>query len=367
MTTTAMLRTLWGVLGLAPLLAWAQVAAPPPPATPAPAANLSPAARAAIQQAQESCPSDGYDKDGCEKAVRALQAAAQEDPGQTDVQLALAQALWNTSFREAPQAPARKTLRERAVGIYQGLVDRKTGDARPYWELSLRLKTEVQRLPLLKRVVELNPRHPQANKDLANAQLSVGEVDAAERSYQQHMAVSPLRDVQDATDDVQFAQKLADAGRPDAAARVTNQVSEKLRSERRSTRCEFWKGVNAKLYQGRGDLAQKVQALLPYCTRTDELERAAELEKQGRVDEAIDAAKRQVAANPKPEETYVLLERLYQRKNQPAQAAQVADQQLDEEQDTRTRCERFQKLDPATVRAMPRDKVQALQRACPRP
>ncbi|MFP2933708.1 tetratricopeptide repeat protein, partial [Pyxidicoccus sp. 3LG] len=343
----------------------------PPSAAPTPSvskpAELSATAKEGIRLAQTSCPSDGFDRAGCEKAIRLLEEAERTSPDNTDVQLALAQAYWNTSYREAAQARSRGDLRQRALGIYQKLVDGKSKDARPYWELSLRQKTETERKPLLERTVELNPKHPQANKDLAQAELEAGEVDAAVRSYERHLAVSPYRDSQDALDHLSFAKRLEKAGRPEAAVQVTDKVSRLMQGERRGTRCEIWRSVDPKLYEAQPELSQKVKSLLPYCTRTEELERASELERQGRVDEAIDAAKRQVAENPKPEETHVLLERLYKRKGQLRQAADVATRQLAEEPDAKERCERFRTLSPDTARAMPKDRLEALRRECPQP
>ncbi|QSQ20323.1 tetratricopeptide repeat protein [Pyxidicoccus parkwayensis] len=367
---------------IVPLLVRAQALPPPekpeakPPPPPPPAAltpsiaapkELSPEAKDGIRLAQENCASDGFDRAGCDKAVKLLQEAQRKDPENNDVQLALAQAYWNTSFKESPQARTRGELKQRALDIYQGMVDRGTKDARPYWELSLRQKTDAMRVTLLERVVALNPFHPRANRDLAQAQLSEGNVEAAEKSYEKHLEVSPYRDSQDALDHMDFAKRLANAGRPEAAAQVMEKVSKLIQGERRSTRCEIWRSVDARLYQSKSDVVQKVRSLLPYCTKTEELERASDLEKQGRVDEAIDAAKRQVAENPRPEGSYVLLERLYHRKGRPDEAAQVALNQLDAEPDVKERCERFRALKPATVRAMPRDRVETLRRDCKQP
>jgi tetratricopeptide (TPR) repeat protein len=370
----------WLVL-LVPLLSHAQVLPPPekpavaPPSPPSAAPTPSVAAPAAlsseategIRLVQEKCASDGFDRAGCEKAVKLLQEAERKDPDNNDVQLALAQAYWNTSYRESPQARSRGELKQRSLAIYQKLVDRGTKDARPYWELSLRQKVDTARMSLLKRVVSLNPFHPQANKDLAQAELSAGDVDAAEKSYAKHLEVSPYRDSQDAVDHLNFAKRLLRAGRPEAASRLTEKVSKLIQGERRGTRCEIWRSVDSKLYQSKSDMLQKVKSLLPYCTKTEDLERASDLEREGRVDEAIDAAKRQVAENPRPEGSYVLLERLYQRKGQPSQAADVAVKQLDQEQDVTERCERFRALAPATVRAMPKDRVEALRGECKQP
>ncbi|MCP3135809.1 tetratricopeptide repeat protein [Pyxidicoccus xibeiensis] len=369
-----------GLALLVPALAWAQAPAQPPApseppqppsAAPTPSvakpAELSPAGTEGIRLAQESCASDGFDKARCQKAISLLQEAERTDPDNTDVQLALAQAYWNTSYREAPQARSRGSLRERALGIYEKLVGRKTKDARPYWELSLRRKNSTERVPLLRRTVELNPKHPQANKDLAQAELKSGEVDAAVKSYEKHLEVSPYRDSQDAVDHLSFAKRLQQLGRSDAATRLTERVSRLMQGERRGTRCEIWRSVDTKLYESDGALAQRVRSLLPYCTKTEDLERASELAREGRVDEAISAAERQLQENPKPEETHVLLEKLYKSKGQLRRAADTVTRHLRQEPDAKEKCERFRALAPDTARAMPEEERRALERDCPQP
>lgn len=368
MSAKVLLVAGWGLLS--PVLA--QVPPSPPPsaaakpsvATPA---TLSPTAQEGIRLAQRNCPSDGFDKAGCAKAIDLLQKAAAENPDQQDVQLALAQAYWNTSFRESPQARSRGDLRQRALDIYQRQVELGSKDARPYWELSLRQKDEAGRLPLLRRTVELNPAHPQANRELARTELAVGEVDAAVRSYQKHLEVSPYRDSSDALAHLDFAKRLEDVGRPKDATQVTERVSTLMQGERRATRCEVWRAADPKLYEQQAELSKKVKALLPYCTETASLQQATELARQGRVDEAIVAAKRQIAENPKVEGAHVMLERLYQDKGEPALAARVATQHLEQEADTQEKCERFKELAPATVRAMPQDQVETLRRDCHQP
>ncbi|NTX37822.1 tetratricopeptide repeat protein [Myxococcus sp. CA033] len=364
MSAKVLLVAVWGVL--TPVLAQVPSSAAPKPSVATPA-TLSPTAKEGVRLAQRDCPSDGFDKARCARAIALLEEAANENPNQQDVQLALAQAYWNTSFRESPQGRSRGDLRQRSLDIYQRQVELGSKDARPYWELSLRQKDEAQRLPLLRRTVELNPVHPQANRELARTELSVGEVDAAVLSYQKHLEVSPYRDSSDALAHLDFAKQLEGAGRPKDAAQVTERVSTLMQGERRATRCEVWRSADPKLYAQKAELSKKVKELLPYCTETASLEQAAELERQGRVDEAIVAAKRQLEENPKPEATHVMLERLYQSKGEPAQAAQVATQTLEQEPDAKEKCERFRELAPTTVRAMPQDQVEALRRDCHQP
>ncbi|MBN1207366.1 MAG: tetratricopeptide repeat protein [Myxococcaceae bacterium] len=350
---------------LLPVLAWAQ--APSRQAVPAQAPALPPAAREAVQQAQQGCQSDGYEPELCEKAIAALEAAARQHPAQIEVQLALAQAYWNRSFQERPESPSRERWQRRSTDIYQRMVDRKVADARPYYELSVREEDPAERMPLLRRAVELDPRHPRANQDLAWGLLRQGQTDEAWRVYQNHLKASPVKDRQEAQENLRFAGALARAQRPKQAAQVVETVMDQMKDERRAERCLLAQSVDPRLMEARPATKRELQELRPYCTNTEHLDRAVELEQQGRTDEAITELERQVDANPKPEETYVMLERLYMRKGQTDKAAEVTTRYLRSEPDAREKCERFQRISPRTLRAMDTATLEAVRRECARP
>jgi tetratricopeptide (TPR) repeat protein len=329
--------------------------------------SLSPQDREAVQLAQQGCQSDGYDAEVCERAISRLEAAARANPSQLEVQLALAQACWNRSFQERADSRSRQSWQQRALDIYQRLVDRNVGDARPYYELSVRQKDAGRRTALLRRTVELNPRHPRANQDLAWSMLKQGQPDEAWRVYQRHLEASPAKDRQEAQENLRFAGAMVRAQRPQQAAQVLETVMEQVKDERRAERCLLLQSADPQLAEARPTVRRQLQELRPYCTDTEHLDRAVELEKQGRVDEAVTELERQVAANPKPEETYVMLERLYLRRGQPEKAAEVSARQLQAEPEAREKCERFQRLSPHTLRAMDARTVETVRRQCSQP
>lgn len=338
-------------------------AAQPAPSASAPATNLSPAAREGIRLSEEGCQSDGFDPNLCDKAIARLQEAARQDPNQPDVQLALSKAYWNSSYQEPETSRSRQDLRQRSTGILQKLVEQRPSDARPVWELSLREKDEARRLPLLEKTVKLNPKHPEAHKDLAEVLVEQGKADEAAKEYRQHMAVNPPKEREDTEATLQFAQKLARV-RPEAAAVVVDDAWKATKDESRTERCLRFKSLNPKLVSRNPGLRSQVQEVQPYCTQTEHLKRAVELEQQGRVDEAIQEAQQQVATNPKPAETHVLLERLQLKKGRPDLAAQAVQQELKQEPDAKEKCERFRQLAPDTVRAMPQADVESLKKDC---
>jgi tetratricopeptide (TPR) repeat protein len=345
----------------------ASAQAPSRLAAPPQAPTLSPAAREAIRLAEQGCQSDGYEPELCEKAIAELEAAARQGPAQVEVRLALAQAYWNRSFQERAESPARARWQQRSTAIYQRMVEQKVADARPYYELSVREEDPARRMPLLQQTVELNPRHPRANQDLAWGLLRQGQTDEAWRVYQNHLKASPVKDRQEAQENLRFAGALARAQRPRQAAQVVETVMEQMKDERRAERCLLVQSVDPRLAEARPATKRELQELRPYCTNTEHLDRAVELEQQGRTDEAITELERQVDTNPRPEETYVMLERLYMRKGQTEKAAEVTARYLRSEPDVREKCERFQRISPRTLRAMDPATLEAVRRECARP
>jgi Flp pilus assembly protein TadD len=243
------------LVALLPLVAWAQ------------AVPLSEAAREGTQLAQQGCQSDGYDAQLCERAIARLEAAVRESPSQLDVQLALAQAYWNRSFQERADSRARQNWQQRSMDIYQRLVDRKVADARPYYELSVREGDSGRRMALLRRTVELNPRHARAHQDLAWSLLKQGKPDEAWRVYERHLDVSPVRDRQEAQENLRFAGAMARAQRPQQAAQVVETVMEQMKDERRAERCLLLQSVDPRLAEARTTARRELQELRRQCAK----------------------------------------------------------------------------------------------------
>jgi tetratricopeptide (TPR) repeat protein len=241
------------LVALLPLLAWAQ------------AAPLSSAAREGMQLAQQGCQSDGYDEELCERAISRLEAAVRENPSQTDAQLALAQAYWNRSFQERADSRSRQNWQQRSMDIYQRLVDRKVEDARPYYELSVRMEDQGRRTALLRRTVELNPRHARANQDLAWSLLKQERPDEAWRVYKRHLEVSPAKDRQEAMENLRFAGAMARAQRPQQAAQVLETVMDQMKDERRAERCLLLQSADPRLAEARPAVKSQLQQQLSQC------------------------------------------------------------------------------------------------------
>lgn len=336
---------------------------PPTSYVPAPP---SPAAREALRLAQVGCQSEEFDDAACEKAVRQLEAVVREDPRQLDAQLALAEAVWNQAFRQSEGSPERARLRQRSLELYQRLVDLGVPDARPYYQLSVLTREPDTRMRLLRRALELDPKHPEAHKDLAWLLVNQGQLDEAVREYRTHLSVSPFGGREDALEDIRFAQKLAELGRIREAAQVYDAVWDATRGESRAERCQVFKSVDLDPYERIGArFAQRVREIRATCARKlERLERALELERQGRDDAALEELRLQLQENPVPPEPYLAMERLYLKKGQPEEAAGVMSRYFQQEKDASERCRHFRTLSPRTARALDPALLGELERTC---
>ncbi|KFA87334.1 tetratricopeptide repeat protein [Archangium violaceum] len=355
--------------------AWAQRPAPPAPAPArpsavAPAARYEPAppsaaAREALRLYERGCQAEDFDDTSCDQAVRQLEAVVREDPRQLDARLALAEAVWNQAFRQREGSPERDRLRQRSLELYQQLVDLGVPDARPYYGLSVLTRDPDTRLRLLRRTLELAPKHPEAHKDLAGLLLTQGQVDAAVREYRTHLSVRPYEGREDALDDIQFADRLAAAGRVREASQVYDAVWDATANEPRSERCQIFKSVDLDPYERIGArFAQQLRGIRAACTGTPRMEGAMELERQGRDAAAILELERQIQENPVPAEPYLALQRLHLKQGRVDEAADVMSRYFRQEKDPEERCRHFRTLSPRTTRALEPRLMNELDRAC---
>ncbi|MCY1082261.1 tetratricopeptide repeat protein [Archangium lansingense] len=336
--------------------------APPGRYVPAPP---SAAAREALRLHQEGCQAEGFDDAACEKAVRQLEAVVRDDPRQLDAQLALADAVWNQAFRQPEGSAERARLRQRSLDLYQQLVNLGIQDARPYYGLSVLTRDPEARIRLLRRTLELNPKHPEAHKDLAGLLLDQGQTDEAVREYRTHLSVRPYEGREDALADIQFADRLAAAGRVREAAQVYDAVWDATAKEPRAERCQIFKSVDLDPYERMGArFAQRLREIRTACSGTPRLEGAVELERQGKDDAAIQELERQIQENPAPAEPYLALQRLHLKQGRAEEAAGVMARYFQQEKDPQERCRHFRTLSPRTTRAMEPALISELDRTC---
>lgn len=343
-----------------------RVARPPTPYVPVPP---SPAAQAALRLHQAGCLAEDYDDSTCDRAVQQLEAVVREDPRQLDAQLALSDALWNQAFRQPAGSDARTRLRQRALDRYQQMVDASVPDARPYYALSVLTRDAGTRVQLLRRTVELAPKHPEAHKDLAWLLLDENKPEEAAREYRLHLSVNPPQGREKALADLRFASRLNQQGLTREAAQVYDTVWDATGDEGRAERCHVFKTVDTEPYERIGArFAQRLRESRGACDNLEQLKKTQLLLDQGHEQEARQRLERQVASAPTVAEPYLALQGLYLRQGQEAKAAEVMNHYFQQERDAGERCLHFRTLTSQTVHALEPTLRQDLERACtPKP
>ncbi|MCI0718851.1 MAG: tetratricopeptide repeat protein, partial [Acidobacteria bacterium] len=255
------------------------------------------------------CVSDGYDQEICEEAIERLEKAIEIDSKLADAYLLLATAYWNTGLEQKSDAILRKLI----------AVDPQNADA--YYKLSQFTEDEKERKRLLAKAIELDPKHPEAHGALGLLLLREGEVDDAIREYRTHMEVTPFRTIEvDGNQHMYFALLLQEAGRLEEAVEIYEKVLSLTQGQRRFQRCHLFIALDLKPFAAFDEFIRKVQALRPYCTNLEHRNRAVQLERQGKTEEAVREWELQIKENPHPEEAYFALERIHLSQGQPEKA-----------------------------------------------
>ncbi len=320
---------------------------------------------------EENCASDGWNGEQCSKAQELLTKALQKDPANEEVELALAQARWNQALAKPKADPQRAQLKQQSIQMFQGLVSKRAHvakpsrvDARAFYELGMRTTDTPQRLQLLEEAVKTDPQHTEAHRRLADVYVDLGRTDDAVKTYNEGIRARAVKrtsttawdgtsqDLREALNDIRFAQTLQRKGKVQEAAKVYDTVLQVTDDEPRTRRCLLFQSVDTRALGGQTPVSGKVAALRPFCANLEGINRAATLEKEGKVDEAIKELEAHQKANPRNEESYLMLQRLYVNKGEAVKATSVTRKFFTLEADKVERCKQFRRLTPRALEAL---------------
>jgi tetratricopeptide (TPR) repeat protein len=319
-------------------------------------------AREGIELERQACQSEDYQQAQCAEAVQKLQSATQLDPSLTEAQVALAEGQWNRSFEFPKGALQRRTLQQGSLATLRQMVDANVADARPYYQLSIRVPDDATRRVLLERTVQLAPQNAPAHRDLAEVYLRTAQPEKAATTYQRYQVLRAGSGIEEARRDLVFANRLVALDRAGEAQGIAQTAFEHTRQEPRTARCNVFRSVHPGAVPG--SMRQELTKILPACTNDAEFKRAIDLDRRGQKDEAIGALQAQVQANPQHAESYVMLERLYREKGETAKAAETVNRYEAVETDPGERCRRL-KSERVRGALEPRAR-ERVDRECPR-
>ncbi len=280
-------------------------------------------------------------KDGYDKAAKEFEKAIALDPNLVNAYLALAQTYWNKSLYPSSDRE-RAELQEQALALYQKVIAIDPSHAEVYYQLSFRIQNGSDRFFYLKKTVELDPQHPWAHGQLAEALVARGEVDEAFTQYLLHLEVSPYRGRQDGFNGIWFARSLTQAGRPQEAIKILERLL--MLEPRAMQRCFVFAQVNLESYRAFPAFVEQVEQLLPYCTKLEHRNRAVALIHEGKTTEALQELHLQLKANRHYPETYRLLRDLYEADGQQDKAQAIIVRYLEVEKDEAEQCRAFKRL-----------------------
>lgn len=297
----------------------------------------------------EGCDPEGFVRATCDQAVDRLQKAIELDPSLRDAYITLAQAYWNLSF-QTESRQERETLRQRSVELLHRLIEIDPTQADSYYKLSYRIGDPEERIDLLRKVTELEPKHPHAHRDLAMLLLPQGKPEEAVEEYKVHLEVSPHALARDARNNIFFADSITQAGYAGEAIEILEATLVEVQKQGRHHACRLFEPLDLRSYEAFKEFVEKVRTLRPYCTNLEHRNQAVRLMREGKEEEAIQELQLQLQINPYYEETYFLLSELYEKQGKIGEVLATWEKYFKVEPDPTIRCETFARLRSALVR-----------------
>lgn len=308
------------------------------------------------------CPEEGCTLDEVDEALRELKKAIELDPKYVDALVTLGDMLRTYPSRAPKESPKEyyqkaSAIAPRRADIYSRLA-----------ELALSENNQKEHIELLRKVIELAPNDPRAHGDLAKSLLSQKQLDEAKKEYRIQMEVIPYRSRQDGFDHLNFAGLLAEVGQLDAAVEIYEKLLILIRREPnpRFEACILFNSVDLRRFAIFKEFLGKVERLKPYCTNDGHLRRSVQLEREGKIKEAIEELNLQLKENPYYEETYFILEDIYKRQKQMDKALEVVKKYFEIEKEPSERCKRYMSLSLGYYESIDREFINKLRKECER-
>ena len=222
-----------------------------------------------LQLSDQTCVSDGFDLQDCRRAVKDLENAiklAPKDPRIVDAHLALARGYWNISFLGTDSEQEQKSLRDRALTLALNAANLNPKSAKSLYDASIYANTDTERIDLLSKVIERDPKHPEAHGRIAKLLLARGDVNQAFKEYIVQLDISPRLDSEKGFNHVSFAQSLTRVGRLEEAVKIMEKVI--TFKEPTSELCSQFSTLDLKPYTAFGEFVDKIQKLKQPCAET---------------------------------------------------------------------------------------------------
>jgi tetratricopeptide (TPR) repeat protein len=311
--------------------------------------KVTTAAQTTQPQVCAACEAEEYDGPACQRALTDLRAALARQPNNAASLKSLAMCLWSQSFmsREAPG-----TAREEALGLLRRSIAISPADIDTKYALSVRTEDPAEKERLLQQILTAQPRNASAREDLANLKLAQKKFDDALREFMTYLSNTTLNDREQIARAVFFGNSLAEAGRLSDSVKVYEAILDRSKEATRFDQCTAFQSVNPAALSANAAFEMRIRELRPYCSDIEHRNKAAELITKGLVEDAIQELRLQIKANPKYEEAYVMLARLYRQTGRRQEAFETLRAYVEEEQNAVLRCRKFKSADWSALGAV---------------
>ena len=314
--------------------------------------KVTTAAQTTQPQVCAACEAEVDDGPACQRALTDLRASLARQPDNGASLKSLAMCLWSQSFqsREAPEARGR--VREEALGLLRRSIAINPADIETKYALSVRTQDPAEKEQLLQQILTAQPGHASAREDLANVKLAQNKFDDALREFMAYLSNTTLYDHEQIARAVFFGNSLAEAGRLSDSVKVYEAILDRSKEATRFDQCTAFQSVNLAALSANAAFEMRIGELRPYCSDIEHRNKAAELIRKGQVEDAIQELRLQIKANPKFEEAYVMLARLYRQTGRRQEAFETLRDYVQQEQDAVIRCRKFKSADWSALGAV---------------
>lgn len=304
------------------------------------------------------------DKTAYEMGIRKLELAVQLDDKFVDAYMALAAAYWHHQLFFSASDATRVKSREKSLASYRKVIKLKPDLAEAYAQLSIGTNDKEEQVTLLKKTIQFDPQHGWARSVLARTLLSQKKLDEAIEQYRLYMKDTPYRRIQDAHGHAAFANALTIQGRLKDAVEIYENTLKLARVDRPFQRCVLVRNVNLEQFSKYKSFASRVRQLKRYCTNLDHYNRAVQLLREKKTDEAIEQLELQRKVNPYIEGTYVALEDIYKGRGQPEKALAIVKSYFAVQRDRLDQCRYFSRRDKHVYRKLDGKFIDQLAKQC---
>lgn len=289
-----------------------------------------------------------YTEEGCVEAIKKLESIIEDRPKCLEAHFYLASAYQNRSVMGQFSSDDDKlALQKKALIVLKKAVEVAPNNSEAHYRLGTWSKDPTEKLEHLRKAVDLASKNGDALEKLGHALLQQDNDREAFDTYMKHFDQGQHSDWHEHW---RFARAMEKKKLYRYSAAVYQKTIELESNDfhGRKGACYHIKNlIDLNVYEKQeemGEFVRQVKKLRLYCANHDHYDLAVQYEQEEQFIEAIKEASLQLKENPYYEDTYVLLERLYNLSGDTRKALGTLKKYFEVEKDHRFRCREYQRI-----------------------